>query len=155
RELAAIEAPRITPEIDDIKPADARANADAAAQESAPEPAPEPPPAAARVPIVSRFTLLAASLALAAGLGGLLGALVTSGVTTGLTRPGAPTITAGGRTSIEEFQALKENVVQARVELAAIKASIDAGHRNASAQFTRIGERIDRIERAQAEPAAR
>jgi hypothetical protein len=46
-------------------------------------------------------------------------------------------------------------VVQGRVELAALKASFDAGNRNASAQLTKIGERIDRIERSQAEPAAK
>jgi hypothetical protein len=60
-----------------------------------------------------------------------------------------------GRTSLDEIQALKENVVQARVELAALKASIDAGNRNAGAQFTKIGERIERVERAQADPAAK
>jgi hypothetical protein len=155
RELAAVEAPRITPEIDDIQPAGAQAQAHAHADTAREEPTAEPPRAAERAPIVSRFTLLAASLALAAGLGGMVGALVTTSVTTGFTRAGAPAVAAGGRTGIQEFQALKENVVQARVELAAIKAGIDAGNRNASAQFTRIAERVDRIERQQAEPAAR
>jgi hypothetical protein len=146
-ELAAIEAPRISPEIGDIGAAAAQSRADRQAE----EPAPEPPPAGERTRIVSRFTLLAASLALAAGLGGTIGALVA----TSLLQPGAPPVAVVGRTSVEEFQALKENVVQARVELAAIKATIDAGYRNASTQFTKIGERVDRIERQQAEPAAK
>jgi hypothetical protein len=45
--------------------------------------------------------------------------------------------------------------VQARVELAALKLSIDSANRNAGAQLTRISERIDRVERSQAEPAAK
>jgi hypothetical protein len=53
-----------------------------------------------------------------------------------------------GRTALQEIQALKENVVQARVELAALKLSIDSANRNAGAQLTRISERIDRVERS-------
>jgi hypothetical protein len=53
---------------------------------------------------------------------------------------------------VEDVQALKENIVQARVELAALKLSIESANRNAMTQFTRIGERIDR---AQVEPAAK
>jgi hypothetical protein len=102
-------------------------------------------------PRVSRFTLLAASLALAAALGGMAGALAAYG----LARPGPLPAVAAGRTNLDEIQALKENVVQARVELAALKVSIDSANRNAGAQFTRIGERIERIERIQAEPTTK
>jgi hypothetical protein len=59
------------------------------------------------------------------------------------------------KSGIEEVQALKEQVVQLRVDLAAMKTSIEAGHRNANAQFTRIGERVERIDRTQAEPVAK
>jgi hypothetical protein len=45
--------------------------------------------------------------------------------------------------------------VQARVELAALKLSIDSANRNTAAQLSRISERIDRVERSQAEPAAK
>src|SRR5262245_20291682 len=69
----------------------------------------------------------------------------------GLARPGA-TVAGMGRTGGEDVQALKENIVQARVELAALKLTIESANRNAMTQFTRIGERIDR---AQAEPAAK
>ena len=135
-ELWTIESPHIAPDIDDLNLADA---------------APEPPPAERVAPHVSRFTLLAASLALAAALGGMVGAFATAS----LVRPGPAPATAAGRTGLEEFQALKEQVVQARVELAAMKVSIDAGNRGANTQFTRIGERIERVERTQAEPAAK
>jgi hypothetical protein len=73
----------------------------------------------------------------------------------GLARPAPLPTVAAGRTNLDEIQALKENVVQARVELAALKVSIDSANRNANAQFTRIGERIERIERVQAEPATK
>src|SRR5437588_221182 len=58
-------------------------------------------------------------------------------------------------TGSEELQILKENVVQARVDLAALKASVDGGNRNGNAQLSKMTERIERMERNQAEPAAR
>jgi hypothetical protein len=148
--LATIEAPRIAPEIDELKPASEHAAADAGADEAAPEPPPAQPPQPT-APLVSRFTLLAASLALAAALGGMVGTLGALG----LARPNPAPVVAVARTGVEEFQALKENVVQARVELAALKASIETGNRNAGAQLTKIGERIERVERLQSEPAAK
>jgi hypothetical protein len=143
-DLAGVDAPGIAPDMPDreeLKPSfyKAAAERDDALQDSADE-----------TPHVSRFTLLAAALALAAALGAMIGALAAYG----LARP-ANTAVATGRTGLEEVQALKENVVQTRVELAALKLSIDSANRNAAAQFTRISERIDRVERAQAEPAAK
>jgi len=142
-ELANIEAPHLAPQIDELTPSSGgdAATADDAARESGEESA---------APHVSRFTVLAASLALAAALGAMVGALVAYG----LARPGAIPAVAG-RTALEEIQALKENVVQARVELAALKLSIDSANRNTGAQLSRISERIDRVERSQAEPAAK
>jgi hypothetical protein len=142
-ELAGIEAPRIIPDIDVLE----RSDSDDAAAAANDEPAAEGP--ARRV--VPRFTTLAASLAVAAALGAMVGAL---GAYT-LTRPAALPDGATARVALQEIQALKENVVQARVELAGIKVSLEAGNRSANAQFTRIGERIERIERVQAEPASR
>jgi hypothetical protein len=136
-ELANIEAPRLAPQIDELTPS---SGGDAAAAgAAAPEPAEE-----SAAPYVSRFTVLAASLALAAALGAMVGALVAYG----LARPGAIPAVAVGRTALEEIQTLKENVVQARVELAALKLSIDSASRNTGAQLTRISERIDRVERS-------
>jgi len=108
------------------------------------------PGAGEETPRVSRFALLAAALALAAALGAMVGALAAYGIA----RPAA-TAAEAGRTGMDEVQALKENIVQTRVELAALKLSIDTATRNAATQFTKIGERIDRVERAQAEPVAK
>ena len=94
--------------------------------------------------------MLAASLALAAALGGMGGVLAAYS----LVRPGPEIAVAGAKTGLDEIHTLKENIVQARAEVAAFKVSIDAGIRNASAQFTKLGERIDRMERIQAEPVA-
>jgi hypothetical protein len=98
----------------------------------------------------NRFPLLAASLAVAAGLGAMVGGLVATSVVRS-----APPAVVAPKSGLEEVQALKEQVVQVRVDLAALKASIDAGHRNANAAFTRIGERVDRIDRTQSEPVAK
>jgi hypothetical protein len=100
---------------------------------------------------VNRFTLLAACLALAAALGGMIGALAAFTVT----RPQAVAVLGEGKLTPEEIQALKENVVQARVELAALKASLDAGNRGATTQLTKIAERVERIERNASEPTAK
>jgi hypothetical protein len=96
---------------------------------------------------VSRFTLFAAAVALAAALGAMIGALTAYG----LARP-ASTAVAADALGVEDIQALKENVVQARLELAALKLSVDSASRTAAAQLTRIGERIERLERAQTDP---
>jgi hypothetical protein len=157
-ELASIAAPRIVPDMEEGNPAgiDAvesapQAVADEAAQESIQESTHQEPPAEAPAPRVNRFTLLAAALALSAGLGGMVGVIAAASI---MRSDAAPSAVAS-RTGLEEFQALKESVVQARVDLAAMKASIDAGNRNAGAQLTKLGERIDRMERSQAEPVAK
>jgi hypothetical protein len=117
-----------------------------AADDDPPAPAVETP-----APRVNRFTMLAACLALAAALGGMVGALTAFS----LARPQTGPVITASKISPEEIQTLKENVVQARVDLAALKASVDAGNRGASTQFTKIAERIERMERNAAEPAAR
>ena len=143
-ELTSVEAPQLAPQIDELTPA--AGGGAAPADDAAPEPAEE-----SAAPYVSRFSVLAAALALAAALGGMVGALAAYG----LARPGAVPAVAAGRTALEDIQTLKENVVQARVELAALKLSIDSANRNTAAQLSRISERIDRVERIQAEPAAK
>ena len=140
--LASIEAEPMAPGIEEAKRTPPEETADADADHAA---APAP---AAGAPRVSRFTMLAASLALAAALGAMVGVLATCA----FLRPAA---VVGEGTGLEEVQALKENIVQARVELATLKVSVDSGIRNAGAQFTRLGERIERLERVQVEPVAR
>jgi hypothetical protein len=141
-ESAGSDTPQTAPDADGIK---------SPAQDH--EPAtdiPQTEPEAARSG-VNRFSLLAACLALAAALGGMVGALAAYS----LAQPVGPAVIATGSIGNEEFHVLKENVVQARVDLAALKASVDAANRNGNAQLTKVAERIERMERNQAEPAAR
>jgi hypothetical protein len=100
---------------------------------------------------ISPFALMAASLGGAAAFGAMIGALIA----TGIARPVPVAAVAGPKIGVEEINTLKEQIVQARVELAALKTNIDAGHRSASQQFTKISERVERMERTQAEPVAR
>ena len=137
-ELASVEAPQLAPQIEELTPA--AGGGAAPADDAAPEPAEE-----SAAPYVSRFSVLAAAL------GGMVGALAAYG----LARPATIPAVAAGRTALEDIQGLKENVVQARVELAALKLSIDSANRNTAAQLSRISERIDRVERSQAEPTAK
>lgn len=100
---------------------------------------------------ISPFALMAASLGGAAAFGAMMGALIA----TGIARPTPVASAIGPKLGTEEINALKEQIVQARVELAALKTNIDAGHRSASQQFTKISERVERMERTQAEPVQR
>ena len=80
----------------------------------------------------------------------MIGALAGYGVA----RPAATAAVAGG-TGMEDIQALKENVVQARTDLAALKLSMESSSRNVAAQITRIGERLERLSRGEAASAAK
>jgi len=132
RDIPSLESPPLDPH-------------DAGEPDSRERPADEP----AERRRLSPFAVMAASLAGAAAAGAMLGALLV----TGLVRP--TPVAAGPKFSIEDVNALKEQVVQARVELAALKSSLDAGHRSANQQFTRIAERVERMERTQADPVAK
>lgn len=98
-------------------------------------------------PRLSRVTVLAASITLAAALGSVVGAI--AGVA--LLRPAEEPVTVPTFT----VNAFKGPFTQLRSEIAALKASIEAGNKNANAQFARIAERVERAEKAQSEPAAR
>ena len=90
-----------------------------------------------------RFALLAAALALAAAFGGLVGSLSTYGLTSAKTDPAEPA------------RNLQAALTQVTKDVAALKTSIEGASRAATSQMTKINERFDRSERAQAEPAAK
>ena len=106
----------------------------------------EPAPAATAQPRSFRFALLAASVAAAAGIGALVGALAASGFS-----HQRPVVAAIPRTADahDVIAALKAQLT----ELSALKASIDAAKGNAGAQFAKISERLDSLERKQAAAA--
>jgi hypothetical protein len=98
----------------------------------------------------TRAMPLAASIALAAVLGATAGALATAslaGLVAGNASPGIA--------STQDMRALKESLVHMNTEMVSLKAAIGDSGKTANAQFAKFGERLDRFERAQAEPAAR
>lgn len=121
-----------------------------APSEAAEEPAAAGGAAAVAAPArSSRFALLAASLALAAGLGAVVGSLSASGLAH--LSPVAAAAPKPGMAEANALQAMKAELA----ELSALKASLDGTARNANGQFAKIVERLDRVERAQIEPAAK
>jgi hypothetical protein len=76
----------------------------------------------------------------------LVGSLSSSGVA-GLLPAGSPNATM----AYNGPQAAKAELA----ELSALKTNLDGVSRNANGQFAKLAERLDRVERAQAEPAAK
>src|SRR3989442_15754366 len=106
-EPASVEPRQLARKTDELTPEGG--GGAAPADDAAPEPAEE-----SAAPYVSRFSVLAAALALAAALGGMVGALAAYG----LARPATIPAVAAGRTAPEDIQGLKENVGQSRGEIA-------------------------------------
>jgi hypothetical protein len=98
-----------------------------------------------------RFALLAASVALAAAFGAVLGSVGTFGLLRALT----PSASAEAVKIGELNRDLPEILSQLKIEVAALKTSVDASNRLATTQFGKMAERLDRTDRAQAEPAAK
>jgi hypothetical protein len=92
-----------------------------------------------------RVSALAAVVALAAIAGALGGALATAGFGN---RAGNETQTASNR-------ALEEQVAQLDADLAAVKASIEHTSKVGMTQFNKTSERLDKVEKAELEPAAK
>jgi hypothetical protein len=86
---------------------------------------------------------LAAAIVFSVALGAIAGAAATSG----LLRDTA--------SAPDPNQALQASVTQLGSELAALKAGIAGVQRNSAAQFGKLTERLDRSDKAQAEPAAK
>lgn len=89
---------------------------------------------------------LAAAIVFAAAFGAIAGAAATSGLLRDTAPPAA---------TADASQALQASVAQIGSELATLKAGIASAQRNSSAQFGKLAERLDRSEKAQAEPAAK
>ncbi len=87
----------------------------------------------------SKFTLLAAAVVLAAAFGAMAGVLGATGVAR----------LAGDTATAPEPTALQSTLAQLRSEVAALKASVDTTSRNTGAQYSKLVERFDRVERAQ------
>lgn len=96
-----------------------------------------------------RFALLAASIALLAALGAFAGSLGATGIARLM--PASPDATTISKATDTDTQRVLKALA---ADVAALKASLDAGGRNANAQFAKIADRLDRIERRAAGTAA-
>jgi hypothetical protein len=104
--------------------------------------------------IYSRWTVpsympLAAGIALAVGIG----AVAAATATVSLLHDSGPSPVS--LAASHDSRALRDSVAQLNNELAALKAGITNAQRTTATQFTRLNERLDRTEKAQAEPAAK
>jgi hypothetical protein len=95
-----------------------------------------------------RFSALAAVVALAAIAGALGGALATAGLEHFAGSDAAAAATAGN-------QALEASVARIDADILALKAGVEHTSKLGITQFKQTGDRRDKVEKAQAEPAAK
>jgi outer membrane murein-binding lipoprotein Lpp len=97
------------------------------------------------------FLLAAASIVLAAGIGATVGAVAWSGIDHPVAEPAAVASTAVAPVlAAEDIRALHGTIAQLRGDLSALRTSVEAGAKSASAQFAKINERLDRVQAEQA-----
>jgi hypothetical protein len=99
----------------------------------------------------NRFALLAASVAFAAAIGAVAGSLGTMG----LARTLAPSASTDASKQANASANLQPALAQVSATVAELKASLEASNRAANTQFSKLAERFERTERAQAEPAGK
>jgi hypothetical protein len=102
-------------------------------------------PAPRRAPRPARlFTPLAAAVVLASAVGAMAGALGTTGIAA------LAPLFSGETGAGPDPASVPAAIAQLRAEIGALKSSMEAGNRNTTAQFAKLSERFERIERAQA-----
>jgi hypothetical protein len=130
------------PPIIDLEAVDTTAAGDSAKTESSETAAPDTGSRRA----LPAYLPLAAAIAFAVALGAIAGAAAT----TSFLHDPAPTAAVADAT-----RNLQSTVAQLGNELATLKAGIANAQRSASTQFGKLAERLDRSEKAQAEPTAK
>lgn len=95
-----------------------------------------------------RLSAMAAVVAIAAGVGAISGALATAG----MMRFAAP---AQAPVQVADTSALDASVARIDADLAALKANVEHGSKIGLSQFNRTNDRLDKLEKAQAEPLAK
>jgi hypothetical protein len=98
-----------------------------------------------------RFGAMAAVVALATVAGALGGALATAGVGKLMAGDSAQ---ASTQTSAKD-SALETSVARLDAEIVALKASLDHTSKTTTGQINKASDRLDKVEKAQAEPAAK
>ena len=94
-----------------------------------------------------RFSAMAAIIALAAVVGAISGALATAGVMHFAANQAV--------VPASDNSALEASVARIDADVVALKANLDHTSKTALGQFNRTGDRLDKLEKAQAEPMAK
>jgi hypothetical protein len=132
------EAPRFPGKLMIMSPGDRAWNGDSTA--SKPEAVKSAEPSAKR-----RMAAMAAVVALATVAGALGGALATAGLGHFL----------GGEQAVAKDSALEASVARIDADIVALKASVEHTSKVGMSQFNKTSDRLDKVEKAQAEPAAK
>jgi hypothetical protein len=98
--------------------------------------------AGARQGVFGRFAAMAAVVTLATGLGAFGGALATAAL-------------FRGTEVVSNSPALEASIARIDADILSLKTSLEYGSKLGQAQFSKTAERLDKIERAQTEPAAK
>jgi hypothetical protein len=140
-EEARPEAPRFPGKLMIMSPADRAWNGDRTASKAEAEKSAEPSGK-------PRMAAMAAVVALATVAGALGGALATAGL--GHFLGGEQAVAAVAKDS-----ALEASVARIDADIVALKASVEHTSRMGMSQFNKASDRLDKVEKAQAEPAAK
>ncbi|MBR1171707.1 hypothetical protein [Bradyrhizobium liaoningense] len=95
-----------------------------------------------------RLSAMAAVVAIAASVGAISGALAT----VGMMHFAAP---AQAPAQVADTSALDASVARIDADLVALKANVEQSSKSGLSQFNRANDRLDKLEKAQAEPLAR
>jgi hypothetical protein len=109
----------------------------------------EPEPAVEAPARQRRFAGMAAIIALATLTGAISGAMATIGVSHFLATADAANSASG------QAQALQESVSRIDADIAALKTGLDHAAKTAQGQFSKTNDRLEKIEKAQAEPTSK
>jgi hypothetical protein len=137
-EEARPEAPRFPAKLMIMSPADRAWNGDRTASKAEAEKSAEPSGK-------PRMAAMAAVVALATVAGALGGALATAGLGHFL----------GGEPAVAKDSALEASVARIDADIVALKASVEHTSKMGMSQFNKTSDRLDKVEKAQAEPAAK
>ncbi|WP_298239977.1 hypothetical protein [uncultured Bradyrhizobium sp.] len=95
-----------------------------------------------------RLSAMAAVVAIAASVGAISGALATAGMMHFASPAQAPV-------QVADTSALDASVARIDADLVALKANVEHSSKTGVSQFNRANDRLDKLEKAQAEPMAR
>jgi len=137
-EAAASEPPRSTGKVLVMSPGERAWHDDGAGSKAEAEPA-------AATSGKRRMGAMAAVIALAAVAGALGGALATAGIAH----------FAGGEQVAANNSAVEASVARIDADVVALKASVEHTAKMGMSQFNKTSDRLDKVEKAQAEPAAK